>query len=322
VQVGTVVQLNSEQPRKDAIDVGSLNREAALLRDEVATKESLFSQGLVSKDAYLEAKRNLEETQRALETSNLNLDIGAMGKNASERMAADAMQQAALAWQETLHDLDEYKVFAPDDGIVDRVLVHAGEYNQTPGLPAVTMAVGLWFEAYFDQTAVDDVTKDATAEVHLAARPDSTVVGRVTNVNPIVAYATGGPESERPVRPMGTGGPEWPATFQVRIALPVDAIAGLAPGLTGFARIAAEHRAVAVPSAAVLSVSSGNGLLSIVDGEGWHLRRARYGATTDGWVEIRDGVSEGERVIVEGQDVLQPGDRIRETARFQPDAGK
>jgi hypothetical protein len=177
------------------------------------------------------------------------------------------------------------------------------------------LAVGLWFEAYFDQTALGDIVKDQTVDVHLAARPGDTFTGRVANVDPIVSYTTGGPETGTPVRPIGTGGPEWPATFQVRIAIAPEMMAGLAPGLTGFAHLVVVHDAVAVPAGAMAPISSGNGMLAIMeDSNHWSLRRAHFGAMTDGWLEILDGITLGEKVIVQGHDVLRPGDRVSESS--------
>jgi multidrug resistance efflux pump len=313
VKIGSVILENREQPERDAIAVSALRDQAGLLREEVATKEKLYEQSLVAKPVLLEAKRTLAETEQALDTARLSLDMSSPGKNQSERIAASAMQQALLQWQEALEEVNDYKIVSPADGFVDRILVHVGEFNQTPGGPALVVAAGLWFQGYFDQAAVGDVVQGASAEVYLAARPGIPLLGRVSNVNPIVSYSTGGPETPTPIRPIGTGAPEWPVTFKVRIDLEPDAIANLVPGLTGFSRVTLERNSLAVPEAAMTSMSAGNGLLSVVNGSSWQVRRARYGAVTDGWIEVLEGVAYGENVMVEGHQVLQAGDRILET---------
>jgi HlyD family secretion protein len=313
VKIGSVVQENREQTERDAVDVKALENQVALLRDEVAVKEKLFGQALVSKVALLEAQRTLAETEQAFETARVSLQISSPGKGESMRIAANGAQQAELAWQEALEELNDCKVVAPADGIIDRVLVHAGEFNQAPGGPALVLSAGLWFEAYFDQAVTGELSTNAVAEVHLAARPDETLKGRVANINPIVSYSTGGPETSRPIRPIGTGAPEWPATFQVRIELPPSSLGSLVPGLTGFARVTSERQTVAVPQGAVTSMSAGDGLLYVVHGAGWEIRRAQYGAAYDGWLEVRSGVSLGEKVIVLGQRALEPGDKLDET---------
>jgi multidrug efflux pump subunit AcrA (membrane-fusion protein) len=322
VQVGSVMVLNREQPGKDAIDVQALREQLALLRDETAMKEKLYEQGLVSKDKLLEEKRTLSEAERALETANLSLQMSTTGKSQSERIAANNMQQAIMEWQERLEELNDFKIVAPADGIIDRVLIHPGEYNQAPGTPAFRIAAGLWFEGYFDQIAVGEIAKDAEAEVHLAARPERGFTGRVVNVNPIVSYGTGGPETSRPIRPVGTGAAEWPVTFRVRVELTPEVIETLVPGLTGFARVTVKRSGPAVPEGAMVSMSAGSGLVFLVNGPKWEVRRARYGAASDGWLEVVDGVSRGDKVIVEGQQVLEAGDAIQESSWRAPSTGR
>jgi HlyD family secretion protein len=322
VKIGSVIQENREQVERDAIDVKALENQVALLRNEVAVKEKLYEQALVSKVALLEAQRMLAETEQAFDTARVSLQISSPGKGESMRIASSAAQQAELAWQEALEELNECKVLAPADGIIDRVLVHTGEFNQMPGGPALVLSAGLWFEAYFDQSVTGELSRDAVAEVHLAARPDETFQGRVANINPIVSYSTGGPETSRPIRPIGTGAPEWPATFQVRIELPPAALTSLVPGLTGFARVTSERQSVAVPEGAVTSMSAGDGLLYVVRGGGWEIRRAQYGTAYDGWLEVRSGVAAGEQVIVLGQRALEPGDKLDESPWLVSTAAK
>jgi HlyD family secretion protein len=311
VEIGSVIVLNREQPGQSAIDVTHLKSELDLLRDETAMKDKLFEQGLVSKDKLLEEKRILAEGERALDNATLALEMASSGKSQSERIAANTTQLAVLQWQDRLTELNDYEVVAPADGIVDRVLVHVGEYNQAPGTAAFVVAAGLWFEGYFDQNATGRIEEGAEAEVHLAARPERVFQGRVVNVNPIVSYGTGLPEAPLPIRPTGTAAPEWPVTFRVRIELSPDA--ALVPGLTGFARVHSERTAVSVPRAAMVSMSAGSGLLFVVQGSTWQVRNARYGAESDGWVEVLSGACEGDKVIVDGQQVLEPGDGIRES---------
>jgi multidrug resistance efflux pump len=320
VQIGSVIVENREQPAKDAIDIKALREQVDILRDQTAMEEKLSNQGLVSREKLLESRKMLAITEQALADSSLSLTMSTPGKQQSESIAASVMQQAVLLYKEQLEELNDYKIVAPADGIIERVVVHPGEYNQAPGAPAFILAAGLWFEAYFDQTAIAEITKTAPAEVHLEARPDITFEGHVSNVNPVVSYGTGGPETSRPIRPVGTGAPEWPATFRARIELPPEASDALVPGLTGFARVTIKRDAIAVPQSALLSMSAGKGLLFVVNGSKWDVRRATYGATSDGWVEVLSGVSAGEKVIVEGQQVLLNGDRIEDTA-WHPASG-
>jgi multidrug resistance efflux pump len=316
--IGSTIQENREQPEKSKIDVQALADQVSLLNDEVATKQKLYDQALVAKEVVLEAQRTLAETQQALDEAKVSLGLGTAGKSEAERVAWALAQQTELAYQEALVELDDFKILAPADGIIDRILIHPGEYNAAPGGLAFVLAAGLWFQGYFDQTAVNEIVVGAPAEVFLAARPDTSFKGQVVNVNPVVSYATGGPETTRPVRPIGTDAPEWPSTFKVRIDLAPEAMAALVPGLTGFARVTRDRVGVAVPEGAMTSMSAGYGLLAVVDGTHWQARRAKYGGTFEGWVEVLEGISSGEKVIVEGQRELEAQDSIRESPWLAP----
>src|SRR6266478_8656506 len=119
-----------------------------------------------------------------------------------------------------------------------------------------------------DQRAVADLREGMEATVNLESYPGRSLSAKVERIIPIVTFNAGGPETKTPVRPLGTGSPEWPATFRVRIRLQAAGIR-LAPGMTGFARLIVHHRnAVAVPRAAVSSLSAGKGVVHTVDDSG------------------------------------------------------
>jgi multidrug efflux pump subunit AcrA (membrane-fusion protein) len=327
VRLGSVNQLGREQPGRDEIDLRSLRDQVGILREQTAMYAQLEEQGVVSKEQVLLRRKSLVEAERALANAELSLKSAAPGKGFSERIGANELERARLVWIQSQQELEESQVLAPADGLVERVLVHAGEYNQSVGRPAFAIASGLWFEAHLDQLAVGRVAVGARAEVHLAAKPGVTYPGRVTRVNPIVSYGTGGPEGSRPVRPVGTSAPEWPATFAVQIDLDrgqAEADGGvLAPGLTGFARVVMERSAVAVPEGAVLSMEAGRGMVHVLAGGKREIRVVRTGATDRGWVEILEGVSADEKVIVEGQQVLQEGDLVEEFPwKPRPESGR
>jgi multidrug efflux pump subunit AcrA (membrane-fusion protein) len=192
------------------------------------------------------------------------------------------------------------------------VLVHAGEYNQDPGRPAVLLACGLWFEANLDQTALGKIAVGDRAEVRLSAFQDRLFAGTVERIRPLVNFSLGGPETNRPIRPLGTGAPEWPATFAVRIQFD-SPDPWIVPGLTGYATVMQSRTSLAVPRGSISAISGNRGLAFVVgsDGESFEPRDVVIGATDDQWCEVLEGLSEGEVIIRDGYQVLQPGDRIQ-----------
>jgi len=148
-------------------------------------------------------------------------------------------------------------------------------------------------------------------EVRLSAHQDHVFQGKITLIRPLVNFSLGGPETNRPIRPLGTGAPEWPSTFSVRVSLE-DSEHLVVPGLTGYATVVQKRNVLAVPRGTVNAVSGNRGIAFVIgsDGESFAPRNVVTGIKDGGWVEIREGLQAGERVIADGHQVLQPGDRI------------
>ena len=133
-------------------------------------------------------------------------------------------------------------------------------------------------------------------------------------VIPIVTFNTGGPETKTPVRPLGTGTPEWPATFVVRLHLDSPGVK-LAPGMTGFARVVAHHRkALAVPREALSSLSAGKGVVRTVDDAGRPVSTpVSFGAVDDSYAEVTEGLGPSDWVISNNPRFLRDDDKIHIT---------
>jgi Cu(I)/Ag(I) efflux system membrane fusion protein len=188
--------------------------------------------------------------------------------------------------------------------------MHEGEYNQDPGKPGFLVAMEGWFEANFDQGSFPRIRVDEKAEIRLEAYPDRFFSGRVFWVNPFVNYDLGGPESTRPIRPMGTGAPEWPATFAARIRLEL-ADTEIAPGMTGFCVIRGETEVNCLPREAVSAITGNKGIVYLVRGDRFEPREVTLGLVAGDWIEIRGGLRESDEVILDGYQVLEPEDHVR-----------
>ncbi|MBY0394912.1 MAG: hypothetical protein K2X91_00370, partial [Thermoleophilia bacterium] len=113
----------------------------------------------------------------------------------------------------------------------------------------------------------------------------------------------------RPIRPLGTGAPEWPATFAARIRLAPDG-RPVVPGMTGFCVLRSEAEVPCLPREAVAAVTSGKGIVRVIRGDRFEPREVSLGLVDGDWIEVRDGLADGEAVIRDGYQVLEPGDRI------------
>lgn len=311
VAIGTVNVLEKERPDRERIRLKAMERESIILNQLLEMYKELSEKNHIAEQQVLEKELEAIRATASFQELQLNTNVAEEGLKESIRMAESSIREAALQVEHRELELLDYQSIAPADGIVERVLVHEGEYNQDPGRPAMLLASGLWFELYLDQTAIGQVEPGAKVEIRLAAFQNQLFQATVTKVRPMVNFSLGGPETNRPIRPLGTGSPEWPATFAVRANFdnPNPAIV---PGLTGFGRVRMIRKSICVPQGTVTAISANRGIVFVVDesGSGFEPRNVTTAASDDAWVEITEGLAEGEQVIVDGYQVLQPGDRI------------
>ena len=323
VKVGSVNILLDERPEMDEIQLKAAKATAEAEQEILKRYRALYKKRSISNEKLLAQKGKSKNADVFLEKLLLRSRLAYSGKQNSLRIAQSTIREAEMGWRHRLAQLDDYKTYAPADGIVERTLVHAGEFNQDPGRPAMILASGLWFEANVDQTALGQLAPGNRVEVRLSAYQDQVIHGTVERIKPLVNFSLGGPETNRPIRPMGTGAPEWPATFAVRVKLDPTQTT-IVPGLTGFARIINTRTSTCVPRGSVSATSGGRGIVYVVNEEenGCIPRDVSVGWTDEGWVEVRSGLAEGEKVIVDGYQVLEPGDQIACKAIKQPEAIK
>jgi len=316
IKIGTHYQHAQERPAQDAIRLKAAAYEAAARKELATILEKLSDQKLVARAELLknniqrvQAQANMREAQQAL-------SVAEKGHQHSLQIAKAAVRRATIAAEEAEQTLREHKIYAAVDGVVERCLVHQGEYIQASGKPAFLLAAGQWFEAHFDQSSINRFAVGDRAKVTLEAHAGHHFIGRVTQILRIVSYNRGGPEINRPLRHLGTGAPEWPATFSVRIALDPQAFDKhhlpneIVPGLTGFARTTTRRVVMAVPDAALVSVTGNKGLVYLAQSDRFLPREVTVGQKSNGWTEIRAGLELDDSVIVSGHQVLEPDDQI------------
>jgi hypothetical protein len=174
----------------------------------------------------------------------------------------------------------------------------------------------LWFEANLDQQAVANVREGMEATVNLEAYAGRTFRARVERVVPIVTFNAGGPETTRPVRPLGTGSPEWPATFKIRLHVEAEG-EKFAPGMTGFARVVCHReKALAVRREAVTTLSAGKGVVRTVDASGRQTSiPVSLGAVDERYVQIIQGLDASAWVLTKNPRFLRDDDKLEITRR-------
>ena len=314
VEAGSQKALVAERPEKDRVSVEGLAKVVKEAGVKVEMYRQLHATGAASLLQLTNAETELANAQTNYNEAQINADMSKKGLPESKQIAQNAINDAENVLQQRQEALKYYKIIAPAGGVIDRVLIREGEYNRSAGNPGFIIASGMWFEADFDQRAVAEVHEGMEGTVNLEAYAGRPLRATVERIIPIVTFSAGGPEAINPVRPLGTGSPEWPATFRVRLRVQADGVK-LAPGMTGLARLICHHRgALAVPRDAVSSLSAGKGVVRIADAAGHHTSRSvSLGEVDDRFVEITKGLDSSTWVLRRNLRFFRDDDKIRIT---------
>ena len=313
VEAGSVNTMQAERPEQDKVNLAGLEKILNYAQGKVAMYKKMDQDGSSSRLELINAETELANAELNYEQAKVSAGMSNQGQPQSRVIATNAVNDAQNLLRQKQEALRYFKVTAPADGIIDRVLVRDGEFNQDTGNTGFIIASGMWFEANLDQRSVADLQEGMDATVNLEAYIGRSFSAKVERIIPIVTFDAGGPVTKTPVRPLGTGTPEWPATFKIRLQME-DAGVKLAPGMTGFTRIAKHRRALAVSRRAVLSLSAGKGVIRVVDDSN-HLvsTSVSLGESDDQFVEITGGVGVSNWVLINNPGFLRDNDRIHVT---------
>jgi len=189
-------------------------------------------------------------------------------------------------------------VLTPISGIVGKVYVEVGQ-TVTPALPFA--AVASFSERIKLKAAVSDadlpyIRRGAKATVSFSAVPDTTFIGTVSQVAPMLD-----PQSRS-------------ATVEITIA---NLRGRLIPGMAGMARITAEEKpnVLAIPLAALFTTDASR--IVVVENNTAHFRTVTLGLRGDELVEVTGGLQEGERVATVGKERVKEGQAVTVTAAGQ-----
>ncbi len=184
----------------------------------------------------------------------------------------------------------------------------AGEVVEKPVVEGAAVMAGaralrivdhsmLWLDARVFEKDLPFVSVGQRAEATVDSRPGEVIEGEVVFIHPHVDVMT--------------------RTAAARLAIPNDDMK-LRPGMYATVRIAAQlaESAVLVPREAVIDTGVRQ-VAFVAEGEGrFQPRRVVLGhAADDGMVQVLEGLSPGESVVVSGQFLLDSESRLRESVR-------
>ena len=267
---------------KVQIEIDSARQTVADQQRIYDNRQALFKQGAIAEKDVKDAAFNLEQAKNQLKAAEAKVEDFKGAAKDQEVKVAQKNRDAADAKIETAQvQLGYSRITSPIDGVVTDLPVYAGE-AAVSGMPIMTIM---------------DVSR-VVARAHVSPQEASVLrVGMPANLIPPGAPPVSGTVTQ--ISPAVDAGA---TTVEVWIEA-TNAGEKLKPGLPVRAEaiVKSNPKALVIPTAAVLTASSGNTSVVVVDNENKpHLKpvtlRIREGAN----VEVVDGLQSGERVVTAG----------------------
>ncbi len=283
--------------------------------------KAMFDKELVSGDALFQAETQVQVQEAMLESAKNNIE------------------RSRAVLDETRDDLDRTTITSPVSGVVIRLVAEEGENVITgtmnnAGSAIMTIAQLEAMEAVVevDEADVVDLVIGQAARIEIDAFPDTFIMGEVARI-------------ANSARLQSVGGQETVANFEVKISIP-EPIDGIRPGMSCSAEIEVRKAdsVLSVPIQAVVAAKeilpfgeekhgpegpekSRNGgkarnnngfnkrkeaVFVIGDGVA-HQKVVTTGIADDRYIEIEEGIEEGDSVVVGRYQALRElsdGDRV------------
>lgn len=276
VSVGNGVGRGTNLALLDSTELGEAKAEHLkaktfldLAKANYEREKSLFDQKIAARKDVLTAEAEYRK-------------VGAELRSLEEKLRLYGLSDKEIADMEHSQSASRYYLRSPAPGIVTEKDITLGEVLET-GKRVFTISdlsiVWIYLDIYERDLSKIKVGQKAT--VRVAAYPEKQFVGKVTYLSDLMD------EKTRTIR------------ARVEVANPA---ALLKPGMFADARIetgAGSEKKMTVPKEAVFLLDDGP-VVFIQKEDGFSIRRVEAGKEVGGRVEILNGLSEGEKVVVEG----------------------
>ncbi|MFQ5894586.1 MAG: efflux RND transporter periplasmic adaptor subunit [Nitrospinota bacterium] len=297
------------RPEEVAALRAQLEEKRALMerdRNELRRAENLFNKAILDRSSYDRAKSNYLASKSQYERAKQQLRLAEAGERAETIAAARAEVERARARVARIRDdLRKTTIRAPVTGFVARKHVEVGQWVERGGRVADLIAIDrVHARIGVAERHIRFLRVGDPARVLLDALPGQVFRGRVSAIIPQADTAS----RNFPVKVELTNTPD----FQIKSGM--------------FARVAIQYgearRAVLIPKDALLSRERGHAVFVVV-GTQASLRPVQVGREVEGLIQVLDGkVDPGDMVVVEGNETLYDGVRVRLKGTSGPPAAR
>jgi RND family efflux transporter MFP subunit len=270
------LQLEKARIAKEKSATQAVNSAADLKR-----KEKAFAEQLVSAQEVDDIRYRLEEFQHDERSAS-------SGERESRHRVEELEAEIAKAKLAIAHT----QVKAPFTGRITERMVELGKtVRNMDTVFRLASFSPLQAEVHLSEQESHRVEPGQTVSVRLGNESTNSVAGKVIRVSPIVDGATGTVKVTVELQPKDEG--FKPGAF-VRVDIETDS----------------KTDAVLVPRRAIVE-DEGETYLFVAEGEKAIRKKVSLGYEWEGDVEVREGISPGQKIVVAGQGSLKEGDKIR-----------
>lgn len=258
------------------------------------------------------ARTNLAQAKREFDRVSKLAKQGVVGQQELDN-ARDRVQLARLDSRDRGRDLKNTTVKAPIEGVVTRRVQQAGTFVSAGSpLLEITDFSTLVARVYVPERELDRVAVGQSAQVVGKAALGRKASGRVLRISPVVDSATG--------------------TVKLTVGLPPQSLkkaTDFRPGMYAEVTIAIRERPTvpAIPKSAVLYEDAASFVMVAREGIARRIP-VLLGQREGDWVELREGLTPEDALIVAGQQNIKDGSHIKiveagnESARPTPIAAQ
>ncbi|MCS7079267.1 MAG: efflux RND transporter periplasmic adaptor subunit [Chloracidobacterium sp.] len=277
-------------------DLTAAEADAQLAAATLSRYERLARNDNITRAMLDEARANAEKTQAVLraarrryEATLRGLQAEYIGLRAAAARVADARAAVALAERA----VDDMTVRAPFAGYVAERFVNVGEYA-TPDRPAVELVAldQLKLELRLPETDAAKVRRGQEVEAATDAHPGFVIRGKVTAIRPLVDAAA--------------------RRLAVEVAAP-NPERKLRPGMFVTARLLLDEASLRllIPRTAVFQHAIlGTAAVYVVENNRACLRLVQTDETVENEVFVRQGLKEGEKIVVSNLEKIRDGENV------------
>jgi len=275
---------------KSAVASAEINYNDAKTNLEII--KTLYEAGAESKFNYDRAMSQVELAKQQYETAKANLELIEQKSHAESVETAQAqLNQAKVSYDIAKNAVDNMSVKSPISGVVSAMNVKVGEYVST----AAPSFIIIDDSSYIIEV---DVNEDVIGKIHIGDKVKVSI-GSISDGIMSGTITAAAPSADKAKQ-----------TFLVKITLdnPPSTIKGGMFAQVQFIVDRAEN-CILVPLASVIE-EEGRKYVFIVNDDKAIKKEVVTGIFNDKEIQIIDGLTEGERVVVKGQDFLKDGSAV------------